>query len=114
VVTLALVASAGCTSIESTVVNKEDVAANGGDAVAVLQANALGLSLLLHSVDIVPADLDVVVNKVLVTEAKAIGATRVDLKGAQQLPKHGLFRLVSCPAILVCPTIAGATGVAVK
>jgi hypothetical protein len=114
VAALALVAAAGCTSVESTVVNKDDVAANGGDAVAVLQANALGLSLLFHTFDIVPADLDVVVNRVLVTEAKAIGASRVDLKNAQALPKHGIFRIVTCPGVILCPTVAGATGVAVK
>jgi hypothetical protein len=114
VAALALVALAGCTSVESTVVNRDDVAANGGDAVAVIQANALGMSVLFHTWEIVPADLDVVVNKVLVTEAKSIGASRVDLKDAVTLPKHGIFRILSCPSVILCPTVAGATGVAVK
>lgn len=103
----------GCTSVESAVLNRDDVVTNGGDAISVIQVHAVGLSFFFHTSDIVPADLDVV-TKVLVSEAKAVGASRVELKDAATLPRHGIFHVLTCPTVIVCPTIAGATGIAVK
>ena len=83
----------GCTSVESATVSSSDIVANGGEAVAVIQATAIGISAIFHIVDIVTADLDVAVNKLLISEAKAMGATKVDLKSATTTPKHGIFQL---------------------
>lgn len=104
-------AISGCTSVESATVASNEVAANGGEAVAVIQANSIGFTFLFHIVDIVSSDLDQVVNKLLVGEAKAMGASKVDLKGASTTPRHGIFALTGF--IFGFP-MSGAMGVAVK
>ncbi|MBJ6763440.1 hypothetical protein JGU66_21955 [Myxococcaceae bacterium JPH2] len=100
----------GCTSVESAVVSGSEIAANG-EAVAVVQANALGLTAIFHIIDIVQSDLDTVVNKLLITEAKAMGASKVDLKGASTTPRHGIYALFGT---IIGVTSSTATGVAVK
>ena len=100
-----------CTSVESAVVSGAEIAANGGEAVAVVQANALGLTAIFHIVDLVQSDLDTVVNKLLVAEAKAMGASKVDLKSAGTTPRHGIFALFGT---IIGITSSSATGVAVK
>jgi hypothetical protein len=100
-----------CTSVESAVVSGAEVAANGGEAVAVVQANALGLTAIFHIVDLVQSDLDTVVNKLLVAEAKAMGASKLDLKGANTTPRHGLFALTG---FIIGVTSSSAMGIAVK
>ncbi|MCE9670750.1 hypothetical protein LY474_23360 [Myxococcus stipitatus] len=100
----------GCTSVESAVVSGNEIAANG-EAVAVVQANALGLTAIFHIVDIVQSDLDTVVNKLLVAEAKAMGASKVDLKSAGTTPRHGIYALFGF--IIGFPS-SSAVGVAVK
>ena len=99
-----------CTSVETATVAGSEVAANG-EAVAVIQASSIGLTALLNLVDIVQSDLDTVVNKLLVSEAKAMGASKVDLKTARTTPRHGVFAL---PALLLGFPTAHAEGVAVK
>jgi uncharacterized protein YceK len=101
----------GCSSVESATVASNEVTANGGEAVAVIQATSIGFTFLFHIVDIVTSDLDDVVNKLLVGEAKAMGATKVDLKGAGTTPRHGIFALTG--GIFGFP-ISSAMGVAVK
>ena len=101
----------GCTSIESTTVTPSEVVASGGEAVAVIQAESIGLTAIFHIVDIVGSDLDQVVNKLLVGEAKNMGASKVDLKGVMTTPRHGIFALMG--GIIGFPT-SMATGVAVK
>lgn len=101
----------GCTSIESATVAGNDIAANG-DAIAVVQATSIGVTALFHMIDLVQSDLDVVVNKMLVSEAKAMGANKVDLKHAWTTPRHGVFQV--CFPIVLCATVSSATGVAVK
>jgi len=100
-----------CTSVESAVVSGAEIAANGGEAVAVVQANALGLTAIFHIVDLVQSDLDTVVNKLLVAEAKAMGASKLDLKGAATTPRHGLFALFGG---IIGVTQSSAMGIAVK
>jgi hypothetical protein len=100
-----------CTSVESAVVSGAEVAANGGEAVAVVQANSLGLTAIFHIVDLVQSDLDTVVNKLLVAEAKAMGASKVDLKGAGTTPRHGLYALAGG---IIGVTSSTAMGIAVK
>ncbi len=107
----AFLAFAGCTSVESATVSSSEVVANGGEAIAVIQASAIGLTAIFHIVDIVVADLDVSVNKVLISEAKAMGATKVDLKSASATPKHGIFALWG--TLIGFPT-STAVGIAVK
>lgn len=104
-------AVSGCTSVESATVASNEVVANGGEAVAVIQASSIGWTIIFHLVDIVTSDLDQVVNKLLVGEAKAMGANRVDLKGAYTTPRHGIFALAG--NLIGFPT-SGAVGVAVK
>lgn len=103
----------GCTSIESAVVKADEVTSAHGEAVAVVQATTLGLTLFFHTWELGAADLDVV-TKALVSEAKALGASRVDIRDAVTMPRHGIFRVVACPTVVICPTLASATGVAVK
>ncbi|MHB8877152.1 MAG: hypothetical protein ACYC8T_25935 [Myxococcaceae bacterium] len=103
-------ALAACTSVETATVSGSEIAANG-EAVAVIQASAIGITLIFHMVDIVGTDLDQVVNKLLVSEAKAMGASKVDLKGATTTPRHGIFALMG--NIIGFPA-STAMGVAVK
>ncbi len=100
-----------CTSVESAIVSSSEVQTRNGDAIAVIQANALGLTALFHIVDIVQSDLDTVVNKLLISEAKAMGATRVDLVGASTTPRHGIYALTGS---IIGVTSSTAVGVAVK
>ncbi len=110
IVAFAAASLIGCTSVETATVSSAEIAANG-EAVAVVQANAIGISAIFHMVDLVQSDLDTVVNKLLVAEAKAMGAAKVDLKGAQTTPRHGIFALFG--GIIGFP-MSGAMGVAVK
>jgi hypothetical protein len=100
-----------CTSVESAVVSGAEISSNGGEAVAVIQANALGLTAIFHIVDLVQSDLDTVVNKLLVAEAKAMGASKVDLKGAGTTPRHGIYALFGN---IIGVTQSSAMGIAVK
>lgn len=100
-----------CTSVESVVVSGAEISASGGEAVAVVQANALGLTAIFHIVDLVQSDLDTVVNKLLVAEAKAMGASKLDLKGAGTTPRHGLYALFGG---IIGVTQSSAMGIAVK
>jgi uncharacterized protein YceK len=104
-------AVSGCTSVESATVASNEVTANGGEAVAVIQASSIGWTIIFHLVDIVTSDLDQVVNKLLVGEAKAMGATKVDLKGASTTPRHGIFAVAGF--LIGFPT-SNAMGIAVK
>lgn len=109
--TVAAFGLAACTSIEATTVSGSEIAATGGEAVAVVQAEALGLTAIFHIVDIVSCNLDQVVNKLLVSEAKAMGGSKLDLKMAMTTPRHGLFALGG--GIIGVPW-AVATGIVVK
>ena len=82
----------GCTSVEHATVSASEIASHG-EAVAVIQGTAIGISAIFHIVNIVNADLDVVVNKLLISEAKAMGGSKVDLKSAMPPPRHGIFAL---------------------
>jgi len=104
-------ALAGCTSVETAVVSNSEIAANGGEAVAVIQAEALGLTAIFHIVNIVQSDLDTVINKLLVAEAKAMGASKVDLKAASTTPRSGLYALAGG---IIGITSSQAVGIAVK
>lgn len=88
-----------------------------GDPIAVVQANAVGLSLFLHLVPLVQADLDTVVNKGLVAEAKAMGGSKIEIKSAHQTPTQGVHALLNCLfpiPLLLCAKTASATGVVIK
>lgn len=100
-----------CTSVESAVVSGNEIAAEGGEAVAVIQGTALGLTAIFHIVEIVQSDLDTAINKLLVAEAKAMGASKVELIGAFTQPRHGIFALTG--GIIGVP-VSMATGIAVK
>lgn len=106
----------GCASVEHATVIRTEVAAPG-DPIAVLQADAFGLSLFLHLVPLVQADLDTVVNKHLVAEAKQMGGTKVEIKSAHQTPTQGIHALLNCLypiPLLLCAKTAHATGVVIK
>jgi len=99
-----------CTSVESAVVSSAELSTNG-DAIAVVQTNALGLTAIFHMIDIVQSDLDTVINRLLVAEAKAMGASKVELVSARTTPRHGLYALTG---ILIGITESQATGIAIK
>ena len=109
----AIVASSlvACTSVETAVVSGNEISAQGGEPIAVVQGTALGLTAIFHVVDLVQSDLDTVVNKLLVAEAKAMGGNKIQLLGASTTPRHGIFALSG--SIIGVP-ISQATGVAVK
>ena len=109
----AVVASSlvACTSVETAVVSGNEVSAQGGEPIAVIQGTAIGLTAIFHVVDLVQSDLDTVVNKLLVAEAKAMGGNKVQLLAAGTTPRHGIFALTG--GIIGFP-ISGAVGVAVK
>ncbi len=108
-------AVSGCTSIESATVASNEVTATGGEAVAVIQASSMGWTLIFHIVDIVTSDLDQVVNKLLIGEAKAMGASKIDLKSASTTPRHGIFAVIGLPGLnITSPVFSSAVGIAVK
>lgn len=108
---LAALAVSACTSIETATVAKEEVSVQGGEAMAVIQADAIGISAIFYLVDIVRSDLDTVVNKLLVSEAKALGASKVVVNKASTAPRHGIFALAG--GIISFP-LSHAEGVAVR
>lgn len=108
---LAATSLLACTSVETAVVSGQDLVTQSGEPVAVIQANALGLTALFHMVDLVQSDLDTVVNKILVSEAKAMGANKVELKTARTTPRNGLYALTG---LIIGVTSSSAVGVAVK
>ena len=110
---LALAGSA-CQSVESTKVDPATIASNG-DAVAVVQCSAIGLTAILHFITITEASLDTVINKMLVAEAKALGGNKIQLVSAAETPKGGLiWRLITSPSIILALPMAQATGIAVR
>lgn len=106
----AAVSLGACTSVETTSVSASEIAADGAP-VAVIQASSLGLTAIFHIVTIVDSSLDQVVNKLLVSQAKALGANKVDLKSAGTTPRGGIFALAGG---IIGVTSSQAVGVAVK
>ncbi|MET0401701.1 MAG: hypothetical protein ABW123_04820 [Cystobacter sp.] len=100
-----------CTSVETAVVSGNEVAASGGEPIAVIQGTALGLTAIFHVIDLVQSDLDTVVNRLLVSEAKAMGGNKVQLLNANTTPRHGIFAI---PGLILGFPISTASGVAVK
>ncbi|MFN0062877.1 MAG: hypothetical protein ACKVPX_10215 [Myxococcaceae bacterium] len=114
-----LVALSACTSLESATVSTTEVAAEGGDAIAVIQATSLGWTLFFHLIDIVHSDFDNTVNRLLVSEAKAMGASRIDIKDAYTTPRGGfwaVFNPLNCGPVLnlTCFPYTEVTAIAVK
>ena len=100
----------GCTSVETATVAGNEIAANG-DAMAVVQADAIGITAIFHMVDLVQSDLDTVINKLLVAEAKAMGGSRVDLLQAGTTPRHGIYALTG---LIIGFPMSHAVGVVVQ
>ncbi|WP_257453556.1 hypothetical protein [Archangium lipolyticum] len=109
----AVVASSlvACTSVETAVVSGNEIHVQGAEPIAVIQGTALGLTAIFHVIDLVQSDLDTVVNKLLVAEAKAMGGNRVHLLTAGTTPRHGIFAL---GGLIIGFPVSGAVGVAVK
>lgn len=103
-----------CTSVETATVSASEVATNGGEAVAVIQGTSIGITAIFHIVEIVQSDLDTAINKLVIAEAKAMGASRVDLKFAATTPRHGIFAILGPAFNIIGFPIAVANGVAVK
>ena len=100
-----------CNTVRSANVESGDLVANG-TPVAVLTASSAGVTLIFHFVPIIDGgDLESVVNKTLVAEAKAVGGNKVQLTSAMAQPRGGIFALGG--SILGFP-MALASGVAVK
>lgn len=116
IVTLALAAlfSLGlfaCNTAKSAKVEAGDVVANG-TPVAVVNASSVGVTLILHLIPIIDGgDLDSVVNKTLVTEAKAVGGNRVQIVDVMSTPRDGIFMLTGT---IVGLPLSFASGIAVK
>ena len=110
VASLAL-ATTACQSVESTKVDATTIASEG-EAVAVVQCVALGLTAIFHFVTITEASLDTVINKMLVAEAKALGCNKVQLLAAMETPKGGLLFKLAGGIVNLPP--AAAVGIAVK
>ena len=100
-----------CTSVDSAKVDASTIASNG-EAVAVVQAVSLGLCLIFHFVPIASNDLDTVINKVLITEAKALGGSKVELLAAGTQPTGSILFQLTHNWIGFDPAMA--VGIAVK
>ena len=111
VAALAATSLVACTSIETATVSMNELATPGGEPVAVIQGTSIGLTAIFHIVEIVQSDLDTVVNRLLISEAKSMGANRVNLNYAMTVPRHGIFALFG--GIIAFP-VSIAQGVAVK
>jgi hypothetical protein len=111
VAALAASSLAACTSVETTTVSSNEVTAHGGESIAVIQGTSVGFSLFWYVIDVVQSDLDTAVNKLLVTEAKAMGATKVDLKNAWTTPRSGIFGITG---LIIGFPVAQASGIALK
>ena len=98
-------ATSACTSIDSAKVDGSTIASNG-EAVAVVQAVTLGFSLFFDFVVLTESDLDLVVNKVLVTEAKALGGNKVGLKAFGQMPDGSILFQLSHGIAILPPAMA--------
>ena len=108
---LLAIALLACNTVGSAKVEAGDIVANG-TPVAVVSANSVGLTLILHFIPIIDGgNLDTVINKTLVAEAKAVGANRVQLTDAMAMPRGGIFCLTG--GVIGLP-LAFASGVAVK
>ena len=105
------IAATGCQSVESAKVDPATIASNG-EAVAIVQCTALGLTAIFHFITITEASLDTVVNKMMVAEAKALGGNKVQPLMAMEMPKHGLIFALMGGIIMLPPAMA--TGIAVK
>ncbi len=111
VASLALTTMA-CQSVESAKVDPATIATSNGEAVAVVQCTALGLTAIFHFITITEASLDTVVNKMMVAEAKALGGNKVQILTAMEMPKHGLIFALAGGIISLPPAMA--SGIAVK
>jgi len=100
-----------CQSVESAKVDPATIASNG-EAVAIVQCTALGLTAIFHFITITEASLDTVVNKMMVAEAKALGGNKVQPLAAMEMPKHGLIFALAGGIIALPPAMA--VGIAVK
>ena len=100
-----------CQSVESAKVDPATIASNG-EAVAMVQCTALGLTAIFHFITITEASLDTVVNKMMVAEAKALGGNKVQPLMAMEMPKHGLIFALMGGIISLPPAMA--SGIAVK
>lgn len=108
---LALLCSTGCSSVEVARVKEGTLASSAGEPVAVIQASSVGFTLFFHLVDVVTSDLDDVVNRLLLAEAKAMGANKVELKSARTTPRGGIYALSGLIFGFPC---SEAVGIAVK
>lgn len=109
----ATLAASACTSVDTYKVNGNDISTAGGaQAVATITGTAFGISLILNIIDIIPANMDVVVNQLLVKEAKSLGASKVEIVTAGQTPKGTLPFMLA--GIIIGFPAAQATGIAVK
>ena len=112
--TLALV---GCTSVESTAVDKNEVATQG-EPVGVVQANSIGFTAIFHLANVVDSDLDQVVNKLLIAEAKAMGANKIQIEQVKTTPRHGIYRVFNTDCFpllnIVCFPRSSGAAIAVK
>ena len=103
-----------CTSVESATVPSNEIAADG-TPLAVVQGTSVGFSILFNLVNFVQSDLDTVVNKLLVSEAKAMGGTKVQLLDAQTTPRHGIFAVFGVTGLnIINFPIAQARGVVLR
>ena len=103
-----------CTSVESATVPSNEVVADG-TPIAVIQGTSLGFSALFHLVNFVQSDLDTVVNKLLISEAKAMGGSKVQLLDASTTPRHGIFAVIGPTGLnIIAFPVAQARGVVLR
>ena len=108
---LLLVPGLGCSSVEVARVKPDTLAVVQGEPVAVIQASSVGCTLFFHAVDVVKSDLDDVINRLLLAEAKAMGANKVQLVSARTTPRGGVYAL---SGVIIGFPESQAVGIAVK
>ena len=103
--------TAGCVSVERTRVTPAlaAMAEEDEEAIGVVQGSTAGCTLLFHFFNVKDTSFDEVLNDVVAPEAKAMGATRFEVIGAESTPRHGVFAMfwpypLPIPALVAFPS----------
>jgi hypothetical protein len=99
-----------CTSIETGVISDADFVATTGAPQQIIQVTQVGFSLFFGFVDVVSTDLDST-TKLVIAEAKARDASKIEIKSAHTSPRAGIFKVLCA---LACFPSTEVVGVAVK
>lgn len=94
-----------CTTVHRTAMASHDVAGAQGEVLAVVDVTSTGVGLMFNKVTLVEGgNVDQVVNRTLVAEAKAAGGSRVQVVTLVATSQGGL-NLYQFPWLVTFPTV---------